>query len=122
MKEELYKKIYIKSVNDLPEGKLIHVGSKNGYEELLYIEDGETKKPFRYDDNDTPVIKLSKIDWYLQPIEPVEAENIEETVSKEGLPIYDNEQKYLIHPECKECSHQNSVNCNTCDILNPQFR
>jgi len=24
--------------------------------------------------------------------------------------------------ECRECGHQNSENCNTCDILNPQFR
>lgn len=24
--------------------------------------------------------------------------------------------------ECKECRHQNSENCNTCDIINPQFR
>ena len=27
-----------------------------------------------------------------------------------------------VPPECKECGHKNSENCNTCDILNPQFR
>ena len=27
----------------------------------------------------------------------------------------------IYNPECKECGHQNSVNCNTCRILNPQF-
>jgi len=36
-----------------------------------------------------------------------------------GAPFDDPEN---FNPACDKCGHQNSVNCNTCDILNPQFR
>jgi hypothetical protein len=66
--KEIFKKVYIKSAVDLPKDILIHVGSKNGFEELVYIENGQVKKPFRYDDEDTPTLSIDKITWYLQPI------------------------------------------------------
>lgn len=66
--KEYFEKVYIKSKDDLPKDGLIHVGSNNGFEELVYIENGLTKKPFRYDDEDNPVIKIDKINWYLKPI------------------------------------------------------
>ena len=64
-----YKKVIIKSEADLPKDIIIHVCNKHNFEELVYIEDGETKKPFRYDKQDKPTLSIGSIDWYLQPVE-----------------------------------------------------
>jgi len=67
--KELFEKVYIRSEEDLPEGIILHVGNKAGFEELVYIEDGKIKKPFKFDEYDTPVIKIKNIVWYLRPVE-----------------------------------------------------
>jgi len=64
-----YKKVIIKSEADLPKDIIIHVCNKHNFEELVYIEDGETKKPFRYDKHDKPTLSIGSIVWYLQPVE-----------------------------------------------------
>jgi len=63
-----YKKIEIRSEADLPKDIIIHVCNKHNFEELVYIEDGETKKPFRYDKHDKPTLSIGSIVWYLQPV------------------------------------------------------
>ena len=65
--EEYYEKIHIKNEEDLPKDILLFVGNKRGFIEVVYIEEGETKKPFRYDSDDMATLKINDIDWYLRP-------------------------------------------------------
>lgn len=69
MENIYYKKVFIKNISDLPKDIIIHVGNKSGFEELVYIEGNETKKPWRYDEQDIPTISIDRIVWYLQPKE-----------------------------------------------------
>jgi hypothetical protein len=43
----------------------------------------------------------------------------QEINTEKGRPF---DEPGCFNPECRKCEYQNSVNCNTCDILNPQFR
>jgi len=74
-KQIVYVPIEIKSQEDLPKDQILHVGLKSGFEELIYIEGKEIKKPWKFDDDDKPIVKMENIDWYLQPVEmPTEEE------------------------------------------------
>jgi len=92
-----YTKIIIKSKDDLPEDILLHVGNKKGFEEIIYIEKGETKKPFRYDSNDIPTLRIDDIDWYLFP-DKDELESLTEKKSDADLlqDIYDRNGMEII--------------------------
>ncbi|HUX56234.1 MAG TPA: hypothetical protein VMV77_04625 [Bacteroidales bacterium] len=95
MKEETYKKVFIKSPADLPEDVLLHVGNRHGFEEIIYIENGKTKKPFRYDSDDTSTLKIENIDWYLKEVEPVTDEDIEKWARNE-IPFSGNDYNYEV--------------------------
>lgn len=75
--EPVYVKRFIKSEADLPKDIILHVGNKEGFEELIYIENGKTKKPWRYDDNDIATLSINSIDWYMEPVEMPTEEEIE---------------------------------------------
>jgi hypothetical protein len=62
-----YKRKDIKSIEDLPKEGIIHVGNKYSFEELIYIENGETNKPFRFDKYDEPILSINSIAWFLLP-------------------------------------------------------
>lgn len=65
MKEELYKKIYIKSEADLPKSGLYFCGITDSCFGSFH---------FNPDDKDDIDFWIGNVMWYLQPIEPVEAE------------------------------------------------
>lgn len=73
----VYVKRFIKTADDLPKDIILHVGNKKGFEELIYIENGKTKKPWRYDDNDIATLSINSIDWYMEPVEMPTEEEIE---------------------------------------------
>lgn len=64
MKTEIYKKVYIRSEEDLPkEEKEYFVGLKGNYDRTIDVY-------CYYSDNDIAIKQwMDNIDWYLQPIE-----------------------------------------------------
>jgi len=95
-----YTKVFIRDKSDLPENILIHVGSRNGFEELLYIENGKTMKPWKYDKNDTPILSIENIIWYLKPEEPAKGLTDGE-IEKEAILIIKGKYPYY-HDDNKE--------------------
>lgn len=87
-----YKEVHIKSEDDLPKEKGVY---------WTQITDS-CKASFHFDPNDKDDIDffMGNVMFYLLPLESVEEP---------------------LHPVCRDCGHQNSVNCNTCRILNPQY-
>ena len=59
----------------------------------------------------TDVLRL--VEWLKSKIKSSDPQVKVERGAPFDEPIY--------NPACKDCGHQNSVNCNTCRILNPQF-
>jgi len=72
MKEETYKKVYIRSEADLPkEGKYDTMfKTKHFYDQ------------FTYDPSKNKKYWLDTVDWYLQPIEPLPAPVSDEMIKK----------------------------------------
>lgn len=105
---EVYKRVYIKTADDLPKDIILHVGNKKGFEELIYIEDGKTKKPWRYDDNDIATLSINSIDWYMEPVEM--------PTDKTMLTKCDSNIQNLKLPEDQKSAYTNGF-CNCFDWL-----
>lgn len=140
MKEQLYKKVYIRSAEDLPK----ETGTYEAFNKIplpagvcqmhLFINDKE--KIDGYKD-----YWLKNILWYLQPIEPINKERVIEAMEHifaNVKRIHGNSEaldwiKIAIHRSaeyisyelcdagqsnrtaCESCGHQNEEICNTCD-------
>jgi len=58
----LEKNIWYKIAEEIPiEDNLLLVCTRQGYMELVYVENKDTKKPWRYDPDDVPTISYDKI-------------------------------------------------------------
>ena len=59
---ELKKNFWYKIDEEKPiEDNLILVCTRQGFMELVYVENGKTMKPWRYDPDDTPTLTYDKI-------------------------------------------------------------
>jgi len=67
------------------------------------------------------VVSLTKPSELFATVCEVDDERMPWDVMTSGLTPKEQD-KSDIPPECRKCGKMNSENCNTCDVLNPQFR
>ena len=101
MKEELYKKIYINSEADLPKAGLYFCAITDECFGCFH---------FNPDDKDDIDFWIGNVMWYLQPIEPVEAEKPTYTPNP---PIGSTTDfKINDYGDCTFCGRAHSGKCN----------
>ena len=104
MKEELYKKISIDSIDDLPKGGLYFCAITDSCFGSFH---------FNPDDKDDIDFWMGNVMWYLVPIEPVEAEK------ETNLPLVQTWSKEWLRDDlaCSNTQECNGPDCEGCKYL-----